>query len=136
MAILKFKIKKKTLVWSVLFPSTSFFPPAGPLSLLYQSPFYFHETNPTPAFLLFFGKNYFSSAKFLQNFQGLFSYPEVFFLNVTGNLTSVSFLKLDKAFLFSNFLVPSSSFALSQGIKATQWGVVLLYKKKKKVKFR
>lgn len=40
----------------------------------------------------------------------------------TGNPTSNSFLKPDKAFLLSSFLVPSFSFALSHGIKATKWG--------------
>lgn len=40
----------------------------------------------------------------------------------TGNPTSKSFLKPDKAFLLSSFLVPSFSSALLHGIKATKWG--------------
>lgn len=45
-----------------------------------------------------------------------------FLSNNTGNPTSNSFLKPDKAFLLFSFLVPSFSFALSHGIKATKWG--------------
>lgn len=43
-----------------------------------------------------------------------------FLSNKTGNPTSKQFLKPDNAFLFSSFLVPSSWFAPSQGIKATK----------------